>query len=327
MTDTVRDGSIDIVHAHNPPTCIWAGLILARKLGCPFVCEIHRLTFDSFADGRRHNWPAWWDEAIGSLIRRQLKEPFKVANAIVAQTKMHHKRLLEVMDIEKDRIHVIPMGVDNRLFAPDRWRQEGQKIRTKKGWQDKVVFMYNGFLDETNGIHLFLQALLQMPRDLHGRMRAVILGRGPLADSVKQHARLSSGLIQYLGLVDYYRVPAYYAACDVVVVPVLRTRVWDANNPTKMMEGMAMEKVVLGSHVRGVTDVLDNEQTGLTFCPDDICDLQRQMFRLTNNIKSFRHLGRAARQIVSQRRCWSRSRKALKRVYHEVRNQRVGEYS
>lgn len=309
------DDSFGIIQGHNPPPFARAGYRVARARNLPCIYEAHRLSFDSFGANRETPLPKSVDRWIRWMIRREERPFFERADAVIVQTTMHRKRISECFRIDPAKIHIIPMGVDEHLFDPNKGTSEKDEIRKRHGWNDRIVFFYNGYLGASNGLMTLLDAARALPADIRKRIRIVLLGRGPLQKQVERAAAAEPELIQSLGLVPYEQMPAYYAAADVVVIPVAPIRLWDCNNPTKLLEAMAMARPILASDVGGITELMQDGVTGVTFRAGDLNDLSRKIAELATAGVELENIGRAARIRVLEDRTWRAAREKLQCLY------------
>ena len=320
LTAVVRaDERFDIVHCHNPPTFARAGFRIARLRNLRCIYEAHRLSFDSYGANRDSQLPQFADRFIRWGIRREERPFFERADAVIVQTTMHRDRVCELFRIDANRIYVIPMCVDEQFFDPAAVGEAGAALRDRHGWHDRTVFFYNGYLGTSNGIQTLLDATRALSPEIRRRIRIAILGRGPLQNLVERAVRAEPDLVQFLGLIPYEQMPAYYAAADVVAIPLEPVLMMQCNNSTKLLEAMAMERPILASDVGGVTELLDNGVTGVTFRSGVVADLSKKMADMTGSQSDLDALGRAARRRVIRDRTWQQAQDALDRLYRSVR--------
>jgi len=145
-------------------------------------------------------------------------------------------------------------------------------------------------------------------------------GRGPLEKMVQQATDADPDLFQTIPSVPYDQMPAHYVAADVVVIPVAPIRLWSCNNPTKLLEAMALERPVLASDVPGITELLTDGETGYTFRAGDVGELSAQLARLAT-ADGRNRVGPAARERVVSDRCWENARRIMNAVYDVLRQQ------
>lgn len=318
LVSSVRDRDFDIVHGHNPSTFARAGLHTARQRGKPFVYELHRLPFDWFGTERKRKRPKAFDSFFQWLYRVKERKFLQAADAIIIQTEMQRQRLLELFKLDADRIHIIPAGVDEEQFEPVVCEAEGKDLRHRMGWEGKIVFLYGGYLGRGCGVDMFLNAARELPGAIKQKVKVVLAGRGFLKTFVESVCKQEPELIEYLGLVEYSKMPAYYSAADVSVIPSAPSLVWESSIPAKLPEAMAMENIVLGSDVRGITELVENGRNGITYRKGDKADLIRKMVYIVENFEQMDELGKCARTTVIGTRSWKKCKQMLHEVYESV---------
>ncbi len=312
------DDNIDIVQGHNPPPFARAGYLVARQRKLPIIYEAHRLSFDSFGANRETPLPRVVDRAIRYGIRREERPFFENADQIVVQTEMHKRRILECFRLDEQRIHIIPMGVDEKRHrVTPEIEAAAAALRERYGWRDLTTFYYNGYLGSSNGIATLIAAARQLPPETKKRVRIVMQGRGPLEKMVLQAVGADPDLFQMIPSVPYDQMPAHYVAADVVVIPVAPIRLWSCNNPTKLLEAMALERPVLASDVPGITELLTDGETGYTFRAGDVLNLVHSLEKLLSSAK-LSPVGRSARIRVLADRRWANARSSLHEVYCSI---------
>jgi glycosyltransferase involved in cell wall biosynthesis len=87
--------------------------------GCPLVVTVHDLGVVRFPDA----FPRW-HRVTG---RRALSSAVRVADAVVAVSEFTRTELVEVLDVDPNRVHVVPNGVDP-VFRPDGERVAGDYV-------------------------------------------------------------------------------------------------------------------------------------------------------------------------------------------------------
>jgi glycosyltransferase involved in cell wall biosynthesis len=145
-----------------------------------------------------------------------------------------------------------------------------------------------------------------------------MLGRGPLQSRVEQAARANRDLIEYAGLVDHDQMPAYYAACDVFVIPRPPLAPGEAFVPMKLLEAMAMEKLLLVSDVAAMAEIVTDGQNGLVFRKGSTADFTHKLEAIAAPDARCPELGRRARQDVLDQYTWQASRQQLQSIYRRL---------
>jgi len=317
LANSVKE-EIDIVHGHNPLEFAVAAMKYVKKKNIPFVYEAHNLMADAPIFNKRPYIPKVAYLSIRQLFKLKEKKIFQSADVIITQTNVMKKRIVKVFGINEEKIKIIPNGVDENKFNPIRWYRDGRELRKKKKWEGKIVFMYSGFLDDINGVEFFLNSLRELPDSIRQRIKVVVIGRGSLQKYVGDMSRRESNLIEYLGLVDYNKMPIYYSTCDVFVIPRPSTLPAENLIPMKLLEAMAMEKIVLGSDVGGITEVVKNDKSGIIFKKENKDDLLKKISYILENIENMGSIRKQARKDIIKKYSWKKSRERLQNVYETV---------
>ena len=319
---SVGRGKFDILHGHNPRACAMAALRFKRKTGLPMVYEAHGIMQDQcnlpkalgvFEPLKRAG--TWLARRAGARLERCVVE---AADRIIVQTENARKRLSQLYEIEPKPIDIIPNGVDVERFNSSAGCDQRYSLRRQFGWDDRIVCLYAGYLDKVNGIDFLLKVVDQLSVEMRQRLKFVLLGRGPLRDEVQKAAKERPGLIDFVGVVEYGQMPAYYAASDVFIIPRLPTPQAETLLPMKLLEAMAMEKVLLVSNVSAMADVVTDGVNGFVFEKADVEDFLSKIEVITTGHEHFQEIGRRARQDVREKYSWEQSRNKLQFIYEQL---------
>lgn len=314
--------TFDILHGHNPRACAMAALRFKLKTGLPMVYEAHGIMQDQcnlpkalkvFESLNRA--ATWLARRAGARLERSVIE---AADHIIVQTQNARDRLTRLYPIESKPVDIIPNGVDVHRFDSSAWQEQRHSLRHQFGWDDRIVCLYAGYLDEVNGISFLLKAVDKLNVELKQRLKFVLVGRGPLRDKVQKAAQQHPGLIDFKGVVEYDLMPAYYAASDVFIIPRLPTPQAETLLPMKLLEAMAMEKILLVSNVSAMADVVTDGVNGFVFEKADFEDFLNKLKVIATGQEHFSRIGRQARQDVRQKYSWEQSRKKLRLIYEKL---------
>lgn len=168
---------------------------------------------------------------------------------------------------------------------------KAQKIRTALQRTDNdVLLLCAAEFSSRKNQGMLLRALQRLP----ARFRLILPGQGQLMEHCHTLAR-------ELGVADRTEfpgqvadLPLWYAAVD-VAVSASRSE----GLPFGVMEAMYAGLPVVASKIKGHTDLIDDEQSGLLYPCDDIESFIAQILRLTNNPGLADQIGAAARDAVA----------------------------
>lgn len=137
---------------------------------------------------------------------------------------------------------------------------------------------YVGQIIQSKGVHLILQALTHLPKDMLEKLSLVIYGNLNQDPSYGQQIReLASGLphVKFGGTYAHADSALVFSEIDILLVPSL----W-FDFPLIIYEAFATQTPVIASDLGGMAEAVSNNRNGLLFEPGDTADLSRQILRL-----------------------------------------------
>jgi glycogen(starch) synthase len=303
----------DVLHAHSPVLNAWPAIWAGKKLGIPAVYEIRAFWEDAAVD---HG-----STTEGSLRYRATRAfetaACRRADAVVTICQGLRKGLLE-RGIPQKKLWVLPNGVDISSFPPPPL---DTKLQAELGLAGKQVIGFIGSLYRYEGLRYLLDATAKLAPTLPN-LRCLIVGGGYDGEEEElraQAARLGIGdrvLVQ--GKVPHEAVSRYYSLIDILVYPRIRSRLLELVTPLKPLEAMAMEKLVVGSDVGGIKELIEDEKNGVLFKADDAEDLAATLAKLLGDPARMGTLGKLGRTHVREHRAWSKLISAHADVYRSL---------
>ncbi|MCB9849351.1 MAG: glycosyltransferase family 4 protein [Phycisphaerales bacterium] len=147
-----------------------------------------------------------------------------------------------------------------------------------------------------------------------GKLRSLL--RGKLVDQEVEETiktlRLESTVVR---TVFSHEMPSYYAACDVVAVPFTKPHFARA-----VIEAGAMAKPVVASRIGGVTEVVDEGNTGLLVQPGDADQLADALLRVLRDRELANRLGEGGYAQAERMFEAKANARATVAVYDEIFN-------
>ena len=163
---------------------------------------------------------------------------------------------------------------------------------------DAQVVLYVGALIAHKGAAVLLDAFAALVGDLPGAALWFV-GDGPDAAHLKSSAR-AKGLcgVRFLGQRSPDELARFYRHARVVVIPSL----WLENAPLVAIEAAAYGRAVIASRVGGLSELVQDGQTGFLFDRGDSAGLAERLRLLLTDRPLAETLGAAAREQFAQRR-------------------------
>jgi len=289
----VAEQRADIIHIHEPnPMATLAALVAdtRARLVVSFHSEIVRQRVT------RH--------AYRPLLLRLLER----ADRILVATPHHLD--FPTLAPHRGKCVVIPFGIDVTPFRPtDAVRRRAAAIRAAFGPR---VILFVGRLVYYKGVEYLIEA---MPRV---SARALIIGRGPRERALKRRARALglSEKVVFLGEIAHEELPAYYHACDLLVLPSTEE---SETFGIVQLEAMAAGRPVVSTALpTGIAWVNRHGVTGLLIPPANADALADAITRLLEDDALRHRLGESARRRVSRHFTRQRMARAVLALYDEI---------
>jgi D-inositol-3-phosphate glycosyltransferase len=299
----------DLLHSHYWLSG-WVGLRLKERWGVPHVTMFHTLgEVKNRARLTEHEAP------LRIQVERRLAQE---ADRIVCASQ-HEKHLLTgLYGADPDRVAVVPCGVDLDLFRP----QDKEAARRALGCSDERIILFVGRIEPLKGIDILINAAAQLAEE--SDFHVLIVGGDRRSQRQVSHLQgLASDLgigerVCFLGAVDHEKLPLYYNAADVCVVPS-----YYESFGLVALEAMACGTPVVASRVGGLTGTVRDGETGYLIswrCPEPFAE---RLELLLDNETLRRRFGEAARE-VGERYRWVNVAEAVVGLYEELLELSVG---
>jgi glycosyltransferase involved in cell wall biosynthesis len=176
----------------------------------------------------------------------------------------------------KDKVHVIPNGVDLDEFTTS---QSKVQCRKRLGLDPEVpIVLFVGSLLPRKGVKELVESARQI-MDLLPDFQMIFVGDG-LLRSVLETRSSELGVRTHVHFSGFVSKPdernAYYRAADVLVVP----SIGDEMFPLVILEGFATGSALVVSDIKAFKSIVDHEENGLITTAGDPASLADAILRL-----------------------------------------------
>ncbi len=191
----------------------WVGSLIKKRWSIPHVASFHTL-----AIAKMEALPEAVEPDIRLSTERMIAQE---ADGIVSFTSSEEDSLMSEYGVPREKIRVIPAGVDLELFRP--MNKEEARERLGLGFGKERILLFVGRPDPIKGLDLLLQAVSMVQEGM--RPRVVVVGGSPeegreIFAFMKMAEKLGLGkLVSFVGAVPQGDLPLYYNAADVCAMP------------------------------------------------------------------------------------------------------------
>ncbi|WP_407356688.1 glycosyltransferase family 4 protein [Methanolobus sp. WCC5] len=311
----------DVIYERNYNCYI--GAITSKICRVPLIVEINGLIDEEIElQGSAKN-----NSDIKRSFRNWLrKESFKQASCLVTVTDGLKREVGSRYSLPMNKIRVISNGANTELFKPissfEARKELGIEIETK-------YICFVGNLAPWQGLDCLVESAPHVLKKVPS-VKFIIVGDGicrrPLEERTKELG--IDGSFMFIGDVPFREVPFYINAADICVAPFTRLRNEKIGlSALKVYEYLACGKVVVGSNISGVGDLLEKYEMGIVFPPDDHIRLTDSILLLLTNEKLRIEMGETGRSYVCKNNSWEVvADKIIHICEHERKNNTTTEF-
>ena len=254
----------------------WA---LAKLKRVPFVFEL------------RDIWPAsitavgaMKKSKIISILEKVEMFLYRQADSIISVTHSFKKELIE-RGVDGDKIDVVLNGVDLSKYQPAE--QKAPEFARQFGLEGKFVAGYIG----THGLAHALDKIVDAAELLEDDddIRIVFAGGGADRPRIEQLVKeRGSKNIVMIPRQQKEKMPALWSLCDVSIVHLKDTPLFETVIPSKIFESMGMGIPIVISSPKGeATGIIKDTQSGLVLPPESPLELADAIKALKDDSRIF----------------------------------------
>lgn len=286
-----KTGKHDVVIATSPQFFVAvAGYVVSRLKRIPFVFEVRDL------------WP---EEIVavgalkrGSIIRMlERLEMFLYRKArLIVAVAQGTVDVLIARGVPDSKLALFPNGVDFERFAASI---DDHKIRDQHNLNGHFLVSYIGTLGMAHNLRTVIDAANRLRESEN--IQFLFVGDGAERDQLVDYSReLGLRNVTFVPQQPRNRIPDYYAAADVCLVPLRRVKLFTKNIPSKIYEVMAAGKpIVIGTNGES-RQLVEGAQAGVAFAPEDAGDLADKITYLAGRREEAERLGANGKEFARQ---------------------------
>ena len=282
----------------------FAGSKLTRFAHVPFILEVNSPLATKHR--KRLHFPRLALMAEKMILRQ--------ADAIVCVSENLMDKLI-AKGIDRDKIYVIPLGVDPEKF---NYRTSGERIVEAYNLKDKIVVGFVGLLRKVAGVDYVIESARTVIQRF-GNVHFLIVGEGRRKQDLRNYIKKVglSDCVTLVGGIPHAEVPEYVAAMDIALAPYTYQAVFH-NSPMKLFEYLYMAKPVIASDMGQISDVITNGDNGILVPPSDTNALIDAICLLVENEKDRNRMGINARKSMENHYTWIGKARKIIEIYHHI---------
>jgi teichuronic acid biosynthesis glycosyltransferase TuaC len=290
----VREGRIDLIHAHTIMPDGFAALLLGDEFNIPVVCTVHGSDISIYPHESR---------AMLLVTKWALRR----INHLIAVSEDLGKKVNVL--IGSREVRVIRNGADEELFrANAKWA-----ARTLLNLPAKAkIVLFIGNLLRVKGPEYLLQAVSHLGSS---NFLLYIVGDGMLRDNLRAQAEQLgiSARCVFVGTRPHEEIASWLSAADCLVLSSI-----SEGFPTIIAEAMMCGVPVVATAVGGIPEVVKHGSTGLLVQPRDPLSLGEAIRSALQNDTNIQIMVNRAEKAARAELTWEANARKTVEVYREA---------
>jgi glycosyltransferase involved in cell wall biosynthesis len=231
----------------------------------------------------------------------------RLFNGITIITPLMKEEICKRFVIDPERVCVWSSGVSLTLFNPETCSLKGNKLRKKLGLTGKFVVLYHGVFSANRGLIETMEAI-SIVKKANCKVIFLLLGTGSFTQVLEeliQVKKLQDNVI-IQGPVEHAAVPKFIAMCDLGIVPLPDHPYWRTQCPLKLLEYLAMNKVVVITSIPAHQAVVGKKRCGIYISSANPVEIAKSVIYAYHNREKLKLWGTSGRKIIEERYSWEK---------------------
>ncbi len=262
---SISQKKIDIIIGTSPQffTAL-AACIISKLKRKPWIFEVRDLWPDSIV-GLKYLKKGF----LFKCLKKIEYFLYKDAKKIIVVTKSFKKILVE-NGIDKEKIKCITNGVDCNKFHPNK---NSEELKNSLEISNNIVFGYIGTHGEAHGLETLLECAKKI-QDNNAKVKFLFIGQGSKKKSLMLHAEANKlKNVIFLDSVSRDEIVNYWSVIDYSIIHLKKLEIFKTVIPSKIFESIAMQKPILIGVDGEAKEIIENNNLGLFFSPENVDEL------------------------------------------------------
>ncbi|MGE6442963.1 glycosyltransferase [Pseudomonas bubulae] len=295
----LQQENADLIHIHFATEAVLAWPML-KELKLPIIVTLHGYDINVYRE--------WWEKGNeGRTMKNYPRNLLQIAQEdniqFLAVSEAIKTRAIEY-GIPESKLEVSYIGVDTQKFTP-----------SAKSISERTQILFVGRLVEKKGCRYLLEAFESIQHD-YPLSELVIVGDGPLENSLKNFAKDKNLRATFLGALSGEKVKALMDEARVFCLPSITAESGDAEGlGIVILEAQACGVPVITSARGGATEGIQHRVTGFAHEEKDVAGIKYALHALFSDDELANEFGIAARKFAVKHMDIKKCTERLEEIY------------
>jgi glycosyltransferase involved in cell wall biosynthesis len=223
----------------------------------------------------------------------------KLFHGMTIITPLMRKEVCSSFKIDSTKVGVWTCGASLVIFNPKNYISQNAESRSRFGFSEKFVVFYHGIFTATRGLFETIKAIKILKRK-YPDVLFFLLGNGPIIPAMKeliQTEELQDNVIIH-NPVAHNEVPKFIEMSDICIVPLPNNSYWRFQCPVKLLEYLAMEKVIIATDIPAHRSIVGNEKCVIYISSIEPDDIAKSIEYAYKNKEKLEEWGKSGRTVI-----------------------------
>ena len=276
---------IDVIHSHWIIPSGLVGAVCRRIFGIRHITTLHGSDINTIKKSK--------------ILSRICSFILHNSDEITANSSYTKKAILSIDDRAKNKVEVVPMGVDiNRFKSEDN-------TNLKEVFGAEYIILSVGRLIDWKGTKYLIIAMKEVIKKF-SNSKLVIGGNGAEKGNLEkliEELNLEGDVI-FAGYIEDIDLPKYYDSADVFVLPSINIKGQTEALGVVLLEAMASGTPIIGSNVGGIPDIIKDGYNGFLVPEKSPEGLADKIIQLLSNKELAEKFSVNGLETVGERFTW-----------------------
>jgi len=295
----IREQKIDVIHSHWIIPNGLVGGICKKIFGIPHVTTVHGSDINIIKKSK--------------ILRRICSFILHNSDRITANSSYTKKVILSIDDRAKNKVEVVPMGVDINRF------KSNDSMNLKEFFGVEYLILTVGRLIDWKGTKYLIIAMKEIIKKFPNS-KLIIGGNGPekgKLEKLTEELNLERNVV-FTGYIKNVDLSKYYSSVDVFILPSINLNRLTEALGVVLLEAMACGTPVIGSNVGGIPDIIKDGYNGFLVPEKSLEDLAGKIIQLLSNKELAEKFGANGLETVRERFSWELVSAEFREIYGEM---------
>ena len=265
-------------------------ILISKFKKTNFVLDVRSVPVETIGV-RGFLYKFWFSESV--LIAK------KLFNGLTIITPLMREEVCSRFGIDPKKVGVWTCGASPVLFNPKDYISQSVELKQKLGLSEKFVVFYHGSFSATRGIIETIKAMKTLTRKFPDVV-LFLLGNGPIIDSMNeliQTEELQDKVIIHPP-VPQTDVPKFICMSNVCISPLKNNSFWRYQCPVKILEYLAMEKVIIATDIPAHRSIINKEKCVIYMDSAEPDEIAKAIKKARENKEKLEAWGKSGRTII-----------------------------